>query len=399
MWGAAGMIRIRRRAPRGLLALAAPGAWGAAAVGYRLTCPLAQQNGLAGRLASGAVIVAVGAGLVVHARRALGRELRRARAVAGAARRALLRPAPARVAGLGVAAAQIAADRNAPAGGDLYAVADTAHGVRVVMGDVRGHGAGAEDTVAAVLGGFREAVHEEPELGRVLRRLDRVLARHLRVKAAAGAADGEEFVTVLLLEIGADGAVSALNCGHPWPYLLRGRRVVPLTRGDPLPPLGLFPLPPELPPHRCGMMSPGETLVLHTDGVEDARDRSGRFFSLPAALARVAGGTPRAVLHGVLGGLLRHCGDVPQDDIALLVLRNERCGRWPAVRCRARRAGAAPEVPVPVPPTPPTPSGPPASVPAAGSSSVPVVPPVLPTPPVDPVAPPCLETPGTAPTP
>jgi hypothetical protein len=36
-----------------------------------------------------------------------------------------------------------------PTGGDLYEVIGTEHGVRVVMGDVRGHGIAALGTVAA----------------------------------------------------------------------------------------------------------------------------------------------------------------------------------------------------------------------------------------------------------
>ncbi len=45
-----------------------------------------------------------------------------------------------RVDGLGIAAAQLFPDRGATAGGDLYEAVGTECGVRVVMGDVRGHG-------------------------------------------------------------------------------------------------------------------------------------------------------------------------------------------------------------------------------------------------------------------
>ncbi|MFF4274003.1 PP2C family protein-serine/threonine phosphatase [Streptomyces sp. NPDC001536] len=321
------MIRIRGRVPRRVLSLGLPTAWGAVAVTYKLTCPLAQQNDFEARLVTSAVFFAVGTGLILHVRQALLRELRQIRQVAGAAQRALLRPLPPRVDGLDIAAAQLSADRGASVGGDLYEVIATEHGVRVVMGDVRGHGLAAFGTVAAVLGSFREAVHDEPELGGVLRRLERALARHLRERARDDDPVAEEFVTVLLLEIGRDGDVYALNCGHPWPYLLSGARVDPLTRADPLPPLGPFPLPPELQPMQCGFLLPGETLVLHTDGAEDARDAHGRFFSLSGALVKAAGEAPQAVLGSVFADLMRHAAGAPADDIALLVLRNERCPR------------------------------------------------------------------------
>ncbi|MEU0032461.1 PP2C family protein-serine/threonine phosphatase [Streptomyces sp. NPDC006333] len=309
-----------------------------------MTCPLGQQDALGPRMVSSAVFFVVGTGLILHVRWTLLRELRQVREVAGAAQSALLRPPPPRVDGLNVAAAQLSADRGADIGGDLYEVIATEHGVRVVMGDVRGHGLGALGTVAAVLGSFREAAHDEPSLGCVLGRLERALARHLRERAkaehpAAGpdpeSPVAEEFVTVLLLEIRRNGEVYALNCGHPWPYLLPGhavptgghRRVERLSAAEPLPPLGPFPLPTELPLVHCGQLLPGEALFLYTDGVEDARDGHGRFFPLASALAetvRIQPAAPQFVLHGVLKGLLRHTRGRPADDVAVLVLRNDR---------------------------------------------------------------------------
>ena len=276
--------------------------------------------------------LAAGTGLLLHVRQVMLREVRQAREAAGAARSVLLRPLPARIGGLATAAAQLSADRGARVGGDLYEVIATEHGVRVVMGDVRGHGIAAIGTVAAVLGSFREAAHDEAELAGVLARLDRALARHLRDRALVE--DTEDFVTVLLLEIAPDGALHALNCGHPWPYLLSAGRAAPVARADPMPPLGLFPLPAELPVTACGRLLPGEALFLHTDGVEDARDGQGRFFPLAGALTgAVSGGrpiSPRSVLRAVFTQLVRHTGGRPKDDIAILVLRNER------VRGRAR---------------------------------------------------------------
>ncbi|WP_372351996.1 PP2C family protein-serine/threonine phosphatase [Streptomyces sp. KL116D] len=327
--------RIRR-----VLVLALPTVWGAVAISYKLACPLAQQTGLGARIVSSVVFFAVGTGLILHVRQGLLRELREIRAVAGAAQNVLIRPLPPRLDGLALAAGQLSADRGASVGGDLYDVVATDHGVRVVMGDVRGHGLAALATVGAVLGSFREAAHDEPELGRVLRRLERAHARHLRQRsrdehpATLGAEPdhplAEEFVTVLLLEIRPDGAVHALNCGHPWPYLLRPgaeRCVEPMTGGDPMPPLGPFPLPAELAPVRCGRVLPGEGLLLHTDGIEDARDGHGRFFPLQSTLTDVVRRrtvVPQAVLHAVYGRLLRHIGGLPSDDAAVLVLRNDR---------------------------------------------------------------------------
>ncbi|WP_434093061.1 PP2C family protein-serine/threonine phosphatase [Streptomyces lasiicapitis] len=340
-WGDAAIERPRTRRLRRALTLGLPTVWGAVAITYKLTCPLAQQHGLGARIVTSAVFFAVGTGLIVHVRRALLRELRQLREVAGAAQNVLLRPLPPRVEGLALAAGRLSATHGASVGGDLYEVAATDHGVRLVMGDVRGHGLAAIGTAAAVLGSFREAAHEEPELPLVLRRLERALARHMRERSraeqlatgqpvngatASDSALAEEFVTVLLVEISRAGDVWALNCGHPWPYRLRGR-AEPMVGGDPLPPLGPFPIPAELPLAHCGRLLPGDALALHTDGMEDARNAAGEFFPLQSVLseaARTQPVSPQAVVHTVCGELLRHIGRLTSDDAALLVLRNDR---------------------------------------------------------------------------
>ncbi|MER5973685.1 PP2C family protein-serine/threonine phosphatase [Streptomyces sp. NPDC002055] len=347
----------------------------------------------------GAIFAVVVAGYLTTGRRLrLMRELERTREAATAAQQVLLRPPPPRLDGLTVAAGHLSATRGALMGGDLYEALDTRHGVRVVIGDVRGHGLPAIGAVAALLGSFREAAHDEPELSGVLRRLDRAMQRHLRERADrepgaggrvvdGGEPDGplaEEFVTVLLLELRAGRRPTALNCGHPWPYLLttapdgaghldgaghpdgtgsrdghgpRAMRAVRLADADPLPPLGAFPLPAELPVVSCRRLGGGDTLVLHTDGAEDARDASGAFFPLGSALLAAAGGGsgtecgpaagadavvgPQAIVEQVCSALLRHARGRLRDDAALLVLRCER-QRIPAPAGAGRAAGAEP---------------------------------------------------------
>ncbi|GAU66175.1 putative serine/threonine-protein phosphatase [Streptomyces sp. NBRC 110611] len=304
-----------------------------------------------------AILAVIGASYLTAGRRLrLLRELARTREVALAAQRVLLRPLPPRIGGVALAADHLSASEGAEVGGDLYEVVGTRHGVRAVIGDVRGHGLEAIGTVAAMLGGFREAAHDEPELAGVLRRLERTHRRHLDARAGAEQPDGggaepagsaaepsgsgveppgphaEEFVTLLLVQIEPDGAVTALNCGHPWPYRIAADRgaapvVVPVATGEPMPPLGLFPLPEELPAVRCGRLAPGAGLLLHTDGAAEARDAAGGFFPLTrqlrgsaAAAASGAGLSPSALVRDVREALLRHAGGRLTDDVALVLL-------------------------------------------------------------------------------
>lgn len=329
-------------------------AWGAAAVSWELSTP----GRLGASLASCAAFLLLAAGCALHIRHALMAELRRVQEIAGAAQRAVLRPLPGHIQGLTPAAAQLSASQGAAVGGDLYEAVPTGYGVRVVIGDVRGHGLPALGAAAAVLGAFREAAYDEPGLGGVLVRMERALARHVLAQDAA-----EEFVTVLLLQIAQDGSVLALNCGHPWPYLLReprplepcgappraapGRRVRAepgrrrrggavedaaqrrtvvrsLDGGEVLPPLGVVPVPPGLPAQDCGQLWPGDVLFLHTDGAEDARDAAGRFFPLRSVLAGLPADTPARLVAGVHAELLRHTRGRLTDDVALLALRSDR---------------------------------------------------------------------------
>ncbi|MFJ3924290.1 PP2C family protein-serine/threonine phosphatase [Streptomyces sp. NPDC090022] len=289
-------------------------AWGGAAVSWELSSP----GPLVPSLTSCAAFLLLATGCALHMRQRLMGELRRTQEIAGAAQSVLLRPLPARMEGLGLAAVHGTAVDGASMGGDLYDALATPFGVRVVMGDVRGHGPGSLGAAAAVLGAFREAAYDEPALGDVLRRLERALHR--------ASADPEEFVTVLLLEITADGAVTAVNCGHPWPYLLSPTAAEVMVGDETLPPLGVLPLPDKVESQAYVRLAPGEALFLHTDGVEDARDRGGRHFPLGGVLAEAGCGavTPARLVAGVHAALLRHAGGRPADDVALLVLRNDR---------------------------------------------------------------------------
>ncbi|MFB6440135.1 PP2C family protein-serine/threonine phosphatase [Streptomyces sp. NPDC056411] len=301
----------------------------------------------------GAILAVVGASYLTARRRLrLLRELERTREVAAAAQRVLLRPPPPRLEGLVLAAGHLSASEGAVVGGDLYEVVGTRHGVRAVIGDVRGHGLAAIGTVAAVLGSFREVAHDEPELAGVLRRLERAHQRHLGERgrreqpvgeAEAAGPPAEEFVTLLLVEIAPDGSVTALNCGHPWPYRIGCGAVAQVAPGDPMPPLGLFPLPEAPAVVGCGRLAPGEGLLLHTDGAVDARDASGGFFPLTAEVCRsvdaAAPGdpTPSGVVGDVREALLRHAGGRLTDDVALLMLSSERV-RVPAPATGGGRA-------------------------------------------------------------
>ncbi|MEJ8643628.1 PP2C family protein-serine/threonine phosphatase [Streptomyces sp. MS1.HAVA.3] len=250
-----------------------------------------------------------------------GEELASARGIAEAAQRAVL-PKPAeRIGGLHVFAWYEAAQADAFIGGDLYAVQETPYGVRLAVGDVRGKGLGAVEAVAVVLGAFREAAETEPTLEAVAQRLERALAREGTRRDSLDAVEG--FTTCVLGEItpGA-GVLRLLNRGHPEPLLLHGDgELAVLAPAEPALPLGLGELGVDGPDRAQEWAFPaGTTLLLYTDGLTEARDRSGEFYDPADRLrGRIFPG-PQALLSALSSDVRRHTGGGATDDMALLAV-------------------------------------------------------------------------------
>ncbi|MEC4018135.1 PP2C family protein-serine/threonine phosphatase [Streptomyces sp. H27-D2] len=296
------------------------------------------------------VVTVAGLAIVINRLvRRSGRRLESVRTIAEAAQRAVLPTPPARISGLAVAARYEAAQVDARIGGDLYAVQATPFGVRLIVGDVRGKGLEAVEAVAIVIGAFREAAEQEPDLEALAGRLERALRRE------GGRREGldqfEGFTTAVLAEIpnGAEGpgVLRVLNRGHPAPLLLladgsvRGAEpsahALPLGMAD----LGVW-------PDRADELEfpEGATLLLFTDGVTEARDGGGVFYD---PLERLRGRTfpgPDELLDGVVADVALHTGGASTDDMALLALR--RPGRrrvWTGWEPGAERVRAVPSGP------------------------------------------------------
>jgi hypothetical protein len=119
------------------------------------------------------------------------------------------------------------------------------------------------------------------------------------------------------------GRAQLVVCGHPAPYLIRSGRALALEPESPTLPLGLGSLTAE--PYAVTSSTvafePGDALVLYTDGVSDARSRSGAFFRLDEALRGLGELAPAAAASLVRSRLLEHTRGALSDDAALLVLR------------------------------------------------------------------------------
>jgi hypothetical protein len=308
-----------------------------------------------------AIITAVAtAGTAVNIRQE--RRIAAMTSVAEAAQRAVLRPPPPRIGPVGFDVVYVAAAAEAKVGGDLYeAVATVDHGIRVIMGDVRGKGLGAVELAADVLGMFRELAHDACTLAELATRLDTGLSRDL--------GRHEEFVTALLAEIDPEsGRTRIYNCGHPAPLLIPATgdgvpafvtlKEVPV----PAPPLGLLTLGDCSAAQLDFSLRPNDQLLLYTDGVTEARDTSRAFYPLPdrvtalstkatipiQAATRALRLTTSAssdlsarpgLLDLIRADLLKHVGAPLDDDAALLLVRAPEA--WPALRPAAMPAQPA----------------------------------------------------------
>jgi serine phosphatase RsbU (regulator of sigma subunit) len=257
--------------------------------------------------------------------------------VAEAAQRAVLRPLPEQLGPLKLGVVYLAAAAEARVGGDLYEVTHTeTHGIRLIIGDVRGKGLGAVEVAADIIGRFREVAHGVGTLNEVAYRLDAGLSRRW--------GQYEEFVTALLAEIDPDrGKLTILNCGHPPPLLISPEDgVTVLEVRAPAPPLGLITLGSDAGAKQVYPFKPNDQLLLYTDGVTEARDASREFYPLdervkalaPRAQPRLtktgkirANGSAPNLLELVRDDLLRYVGAPPDDDAALLLVRAPAA--WP----------------------------------------------------------------------
>ena len=234
--------------------------------------------------------------------------LRRMIVIAETAQRAVLRAMPEAVGSLGLAARYVSASEEALVGGDLYEVAATPFGVRVIVGDVRGKGLEAVQTAAMVLGAFRAAAFSEPDPARLARRLDEALVHHI---------GDEEFVTAVIGQFSEDRVVLA-HSGPPPPLLVseRGARIV--DTGEPTLPLGLGSAP-DLSEHAW---PPGHRILFYTDGLVEARDDQGRFFPLERFAPELAEGPVDVALDRLVERLLDHNGQGTEDDVALVLAQH-----------------------------------------------------------------------------
>jgi serine phosphatase RsbU (regulator of sigma subunit) len=305
MWPVAGTLLI------GLLALMTD-----AALSSSVNHDLTQMQGYFTLIAITIITSAAAYGSRIRQQRE--RTLTEVRAVAETVQRVLLRPIPHHLGEVDIRVLYQAAAAHARIGGDFYEVLQTSHGVRMIIGDVRGKGLPAVEVASVMLAAFRVQVHEAPDMPYLAGRLEISMNQYAEAFPSDEAL--ERFVTVLLVEIPTGEPIARLvNCGHPPPLLLHGTQVREVKPSAPSPPVNMADLIGDDYQVDTIPFTVGDRLLLYTDGVSETRDHSGTFYPLTQRIRRWVCAPPCQLLDSLRKDLLAYVAGTRDDDVAALV--------------------------------------------------------------------------------
>ena len=224
--------------------------------------------------------------------------------------RRLLPPAPTGIPGFTFVG------RNQPCrtvSGDYYDFALRPDGkMYFVIGDVSGKGVTAGLMMAGLQVAFRIFSKSDPDPALLVTQLNVALKENL---------PQSKFVTLFLGRLDTKtGAIEYVNAGHTPPLLLTAGGATELTDSDLL--LGVVSRAQFT--TRYMQLLPGDSLILFTDGVTEARDDDGNDLgsaTIGQALTKLHGADANAIAFSVNDTVLRHVGDADlDDDVTLLVV-------------------------------------------------------------------------------
>jgi hypothetical protein len=200
-------------------------------------------------------------------------------------------------------------------GGDIYDFVPLADGrLAILFGDASGHGMAAGLVMAVAHAAFRTQLDVDPSSAAIVSSLNRILCR-------TGGTRSFFACCYVLLE--PSGAFSATVAGHPQIIHLARDGKVAARIGHGSYPLGV----------KSGMtwtdergtLAFGERLLLHSDGLTEARNSDHREFS-ESFVETIAGwspdAAPRALIDTIIGEWnLFTGGRAPEDDVSIAVVQ------------------------------------------------------------------------------
>ncbi|MGY2003575.1 PP2C family protein-serine/threonine phosphatase [Blastococcus sp. SYSU DS1024] len=205
-------------------------------------------------------------------------------------------------------------------GGDTFDYAVNGPVADLMVLDAVGHGLPAALLTTVAVGAYRSARRHELSLPEMSAAIN---------GAIAGQFPGSQFATALLTRLDLEsGRLSWVNAGHGSPLVVRAGVLLPAHSCRPDLPLGLQ----QGPARTCEVqLRPGDRVLLHTDGITEARSPAGEFFGEErladfVVRAETAGDPPPETLRRLMRSVMDHQAGRLQDD-ATIVLVEWRTGR------------------------------------------------------------------------
>jgi DNA-binding NtrC family response regulator len=202
-----------------------------------------------------------------------------------------------------------------PVGGDYCDIMRRGAGERellVTLGDASGKGIAASLLMAQLHAIFRNLGSANLRVQELVEQANRILCQH-------GA--GVSYATVVCIQATSEGDVEICNAGH-CPPLLIGQDCIAQIESGGLP-LGLFPDARWTVTRR--RMSKGDSLLLYTDGLTEARDSSDSQYGAERLLRTVQEGwalPPPALIEACMQSVAAFQAGVPSsDDVAAMAMR------------------------------------------------------------------------------
>ena len=223
----------------------------------------------------------------------------------------LLPPALPPIPGVEVASTYRAAGEGIDVGGDFYDVfeiSDSHWGV--ALGDVMGKGTEAAAVTALARYTLRAAAMRAGSPSAVLKVLNDAINRH----------DTERFCTVVFgrLRLGSPCHLTLSSGGHPPAILRTGAGASGIDVGGPL----IGPFPQWTGSERHIALNPGDTVVLYSDGVTEAR-RGDELFGIPRLIELLdrTQDLDAAMTVALIEESVLDFADSPSDDLAVVAIR------------------------------------------------------------------------------
>jgi serine phosphatase RsbU (regulator of sigma subunit) len=206
------------------------------------------------------------------------------------------------------AARYVSASGGAAVGGDLYEVAYSPSGVRLIVGDVQGKGLEAVALASTVLGSFRSGAYDCERLADLAAFIDEQVSKET---------GDYKFVTAALLQFPVDHYASVVLCGHVPPLLIAETSLQYLDGTVSLPLGTALDAHPDFAEQRF-RFEPGDRLLAYTDGLTEARDATEAFFDLVDHLDAVRNLELQAAVDYLVNELTHHVGKIT-DDVAIVL--------------------------------------------------------------------------------